>query len=97
MEQTLAELQNPDPDARVRSIRRLRLIGGPQAVAAITGMLDDPDERVRGRAAIALSEMEAREVVPLLIERLESDASDQARVRYQKIPSQAAFEDGVLS
>ena len=79
MEQTLAELQNPDPDARVRSIRRLRLIGGPQAVAAITGMLDDPDERVRGRAAIALSEMEAREVVPLLIERLESDASDQAR------------------
>jgi HEAT repeat protein len=43
------------------------------------GALDDPDEEVRARAAIALGQMEAREVVPTLIEQLKSNPSDEAR------------------
>src|SRR5712692_4875930 len=79
IDQALAQLRDPEPEVRVRAIRRLRVIGGPQAVAAIMGALDDLDEVVRARAGIALGQMEAREVVPDLIERLKSSPSDEIR------------------
>jgi HEAT repeat protein len=79
IDQALAQLGHPEPEARVRAVRWLRVIGGPQAVAAIQGALDDPEEEVRARAAIALGQMEAREVVPSLIEQLKSSPSDEAR------------------
>src|SRR5438132_12111730 len=79
LNQLLAELENPDPEARERAIRRLRIADGPQAVSAIMGAFNDPSEDVRTRAALALGEMVAREVVPELIERLRSDPSDDAR------------------
>jgi HEAT repeat protein len=79
IDQALAQLGQREPEARVRAVRRLRVIGGPQAVAAIQGALDDPEEEVRARAAIALGQMEAREVVPSLIEQLKSSPSDEAR------------------
>jgi HEAT repeat protein len=77
LERALSELQDPEPEVRVLAIRRLRIIGGPQAVAAIMGALDDPDDKVWGRAALALRELEAREVVPALIEHLRNDPTDK--------------------
>src|SRR5205823_5644748 len=74
LEQALAELQNPDAQARVRAVRWLRVLGGPQAVAALIGALEDPDPdgAVPVRAEMALGEMKAGEAIPTLIERLRS-------------------------
>jgi HEAT repeat protein len=68
LEQALLELQDPDPRVHLRAIRTLRVIGGPQAVAALIGALDRPSADIRCRAARALGEMKAREAVPALTE-----------------------------
>jgi HEAT repeat protein len=75
LEQALSVLQNPAAQARVRAVRWLRVLGGERAVAALIGALDDPDPNgaVPHYAVTALGEMQAREAVPILIERVQSD------------------------
>jgi HEAT repeat protein len=73
LDQALAELQNPDPRVHLRAIRWLRVIDGPQAVAALIDALDHPSADVHSRAAEALGDMRAREAVPALIERFQRD------------------------
>jgi hypothetical protein len=46
LDQALAELQNPDPRVHLCAIRWLRVIGGPQAVAALVAALDHPSADV---------------------------------------------------
>jgi HEAT repeat protein len=74
LEQALAELQNPDAQARVCAVRWLRVLGGPRAVDALIGALDDPDgnAEVPDYALMQLCQMKAREAVPTLIERMRS-------------------------
>jgi HEAT repeat protein len=72
LDEALSELQNPDPKARVHAIRWLRVCGGPKAVDALIGALDDPDDDVHLMALVSLEEMRAGEAVPVLIERLKS-------------------------
>jgi HEAT repeat protein len=79
IEQILAELRSPEPAARLRAIRRLRVIGGPQAVAAILGALDDPAVPVRSGEAVALRHMKALETIPTLAEHFRGDDSSHVR------------------
>jgi HEAT repeat protein len=72
LDEALLELQNPDSKARVYAIRWLRVHGGPRAVAALIGALDDPEYDVHLMALVSLEEMRAGEAVPVLIERLQS-------------------------
>jgi HEAT repeat protein len=85
IEQALAELQSPDEKVRGRAVRRLRVIGGPQAVAAIIGALNDPSGHVRAMAGVALQRLRPPEAVPILIERLRSDASGGGRAFYADV------------
>jgi HEAT repeat protein len=82
LEQALAELRSPDPQVRARAVRWLRVLGGPQAVAALIAALDDPSEEVFPQAALALGEMQVREAVPILIGRVESDRRWEERAFY---------------
>lgn len=82
IEQALAELQSSDARVRWRAVRRLRLIGGPQAVAAVIGALDDPSVHVRTMAGIALQRLRPPEAVPILVKLLRSNAPGGERAFY---------------
>ena len=73
LDQALAQLQNPDAQAQVRAVRWLRVLGGERAVAALIGALDDGSLDIQAEAVRALGAMQAREAVPALIERFQSD------------------------
>ena len=104
LEQALAELRDPDPQARVRAVRWLRVLGGPEAVAALIGALDDPFEDVFASAGLALGEMQVREAVPILIERVRSDRRWEERafsllgseIKTKKTPQGASGETPCL-
>jgi HEAT repeat protein len=85
IEQLVQELQNPDEQRRHEALRRLRVRGGPEAVAALIGALDHPSENIRVDAALKLGEMEAPEAVSTLIDRLKSDTSGPERALYADV------------
>ena len=73
LEQALAKLQDPDVQARVYAIRWLRVLGGPLAVDALIGALDDSDPNggVPFSAMTALGQIKAQAAVPILMERVQ--------------------------
>lgn len=56
--------EDVDLGVRLRAIRCLGDLGDPAGIAALTALLDDPDEAVRSRAAAALTRAKGRDVGP---------------------------------
>lgn len=70
-------ISDPEKAVRAQAARALAAIGEPAAGRLIT-LLNDPDWKVRYRAAEALGTMKSRTSVPYLIKRL-SDEKDHVR------------------
>ncbi|HCP62274.1 MAG TPA: hypothetical protein DIU14_07385 [Actinobacteria bacterium] len=62
----MAGLSSRDPEVRLRSVRVLGALGGPEASEALLGALTDPDQRVRNRSVALLGSLgDPRAVGPL--------------------------------
>jgi len=70
-----AQLGDPDPAARRRAARALRMIGpaARSAAAGLAGALKDPDSGVRAEAALALGEIQRDKAVEELRPLLKDD------------------------
>jgi HEAT repeat protein len=70
-----AQLGDPDPPARRRAARALRMIGpaARSAAAGLAGALKDPDPGVRAEAALALGEIQRDKAVEELRPLLKDD------------------------
>ncbi len=72
LDQALAELRRDDPEHRKTAVRKLRLLGGPEAVQALLGALEDLDELVQRHAVFALQAMKAPEALALFLDKAKS-------------------------
>lgn len=65
-ERFLADLASLDPRARLRAARALGAIGGPRAVSALVGLLQDPVDDIRIEALDHLGRIGGADIVPVL-------------------------------
>jgi len=72
----LGELRGHDSHTRMRALKLLETIGGAQVVAAVTGLLEDPELPVRATAAMVLARL-GQEVVVSRLETMVSDPVNQ--------------------
>jgi HEAT repeat protein len=79
LESGLAELADPEPETRRQGTRRVRAVGGPEAVSALIVALEDPEPRVRSMVALALGGLRAQEALPALLAHLRDDPSAHVR------------------
>ncbi|WP_454086330.1 MerR family transcriptional regulator [Georgenia sp. Marseille-Q6866] len=73
-----AGLGSPLPEVRRRAVAAVAQVGGEEATALLHGMLDDPDDPTRDRAAIALGERGRLDAVPVLVRMVVAGRSDVA-------------------
>ena len=76
---TLPALRDPAPIVRATATGALLSLPGEESAASLIPLLTDLDEFVRREAVYALGHTRSRSAVPPLIERLNSDRSDQVR------------------
>lgn len=75
----LVALKDPLPIVRATATSAVLSLPSEESAAALMPLLTDRDEFVRREAAYALGQTRSRSAVPALIERVNSDKSDQVR------------------
>lgn len=75
----IADLKNPDTDARVRAIIALGWEGNRGAILSLIECLYDPDEEIQEVAVNALCNLKDSRVIGLLIDRMGQCSIDQKR------------------
>ncbi len=71
-----AGLGSPLPEVRRRAVAAVEQVVGEEATALLHGMLADPDDQTRDRAAIALGERGSLDAVPVLVEMVVAGRRD---------------------
>ncbi|MCM3662460.1 MerR family transcriptional regulator [Georgenia satyanarayanai] len=71
-----AGLGSPLPEVRRRAVAAVAQVAGEEATALLHGMLDDPDDPTRDRAAITLGERGSLDAVPVLVRMVVAGRSD---------------------
>ncbi|MDP8957169.1 MAG: HEAT repeat domain-containing protein [Actinomycetota bacterium] len=69
----VTELSSTDPDARLRAVLVLGVIGGPVAAEALMTMVTDPDVRIRAQSVVLLGELGDPRAVKVLKRVFTSD------------------------
>jgi len=78
VEDQVKKLASDDPAERIEGVRGLSESTDPKAVEYLIGASNDPDERVRVKAIDTLGHMQAKEAVPVFVQKLFLRDTDQA-------------------
>jgi HEAT repeat protein len=79
-QQLAAALPKAEPEAKQAVLRKLRVVGGPEALKAVCGALSDASAEVRAAALKAVGEWKTTEAVPVL-QGLVKSSGDPAVVK----------------
>ena len=79
-QQVMAVLADDNRMTRIETFARLRDTQGTESLAVLVRALDDPDDKIRSRAASALSLYKVGEIVPTLAEHLKSSPYPEVRL-----------------
>jgi HEAT repeat protein len=86
----LRNLSDPNPEVRVNALYNLRELGSRTAAPQIAHLLaTDPDELVRGYAALALGSLGDASVIPILTTAAEQDPGADSEVRCRAVSAMA--------